>query len=185
MSRIPANAERVFDWVRFSVWQWQQEMFDGSFHTFEIAKRFDGVQGVWIQDDRIILPREIQPWWDTERVGLFGGVMEEWEDPLEAMQREFLEETGMEWELQEWMKITMWGAFYFDEYFYLIRNTKKIQEVERDAGEKITLHSYTFEEFLDLILQPFFRNEKFAYHIVKEYILPGKQEELHELFFGK
>jgi hypothetical protein len=43
------------------VWQWQQEMFDGSFQTFEIAKRFDGVQAVWIDGDRIILPKELQP----------------------------------------------------------------------------------------------------------------------------
>lgn len=77
------------------------------------------------------------------------------------------------------------GALIFDENFYVIRNTKKVQEVERDPGEQITLQSYSFEEFLDLIVQPFFRNEKFAYHIVKEYILPGKQEELRGLFFGK
>lgn len=185
MSRIPPHAERVFDWVRFSVWQWQQEMFDGSFQTFEIAKRFDGVQAVWIDGDRIILPKELQPWWASERVWLFGGVMEEWEDPRQAMEREFLEETGMEWDVSFWMSMTMWGAFVFEEYFYIIRNTKKIQDIDWDAGEQITLHTYSFEEFLELLVQPFFRNEKFAYHIVKTYILTGKQEELRALFFGK
>ncbi len=185
MGKIPAHAERVFDWVRFSVWQWQQEMFDGTFQTFEIAKRFDGVQGIWIDWDRIILSKELQPWWQSERVWLFGGVMEPWEDPREAMEREFLEETWMQWDIDFWMDITIKGTVFFEEYFYIIKNATKIQNMEWDAGEKITLHSYTFEEFLDVIVQPFFRNEKFAYYIVKKYILTGKKEELRELFFWK
>ena len=40
---IPANAKKVFHGVIFDVYQWEQEMFDGTKEIFEKLKRPDTV----------------------------------------------------------------------------------------------------------------------------------------------
>ena len=40
--RIPAHAECVFSGIRSDVYQWNQEMYDGSFQVFEMLRFLDG-----------------------------------------------------------------------------------------------------------------------------------------------
>lgn len=40
--RIPSQAECVFSGVRSDVYQWNQEMYDGSFQVFEMLRFLDG-----------------------------------------------------------------------------------------------------------------------------------------------
>ena len=41
---IPEEAKKVFQGEIFAVYQWPQEMFDGSFATFEMLRRADTVK---------------------------------------------------------------------------------------------------------------------------------------------
>ena len=36
---LPENAKLVFKGVLFDTWQWEQELFDGSYSTFEVVVR--------------------------------------------------------------------------------------------------------------------------------------------------
>lgn len=63
-----------------------------------------GAQGILERDGRVLLARRaLEPrkgYWD-----LPGGLLEEGEDPVDGLQREFLEETGLEVEPVELMRI--------------------------------------------------------------------------------
>jgi 8-oxo-dGTP diphosphatase len=73
------------------------------------------VQGLLVRDGRVLIGRrKVDPrkgYWD-----LPGGFLEEGEEPLAGLRREFLEETGLEVEPVEWV-----GAFVdpYDRYFVL------------------------------------------------------------------
>ena len=59
--KIPDNAKLVFKGVIFDVYQWQQELFDGSQATFEALKRPGTVQVIPTVGDRVLLSYEEQP----------------------------------------------------------------------------------------------------------------------------
>jgi ADP-ribose pyrophosphatase YjhB (NUDIX family) len=70
------------------------------------ANSAPAVQGVLERDGRVLLAkRAIDPrrgYWD-----LPGGFLEEGEDPLDGLRREFLEETGLDVEPTEWLGVCL------------------------------------------------------------------------------
>ena len=58
---IPPHAKRVFKGVIFEVYQWEQEMFDGSVETYEALKRADTAQVIATRRNKILIPLEEQP----------------------------------------------------------------------------------------------------------------------------
>ena len=93
---IPENAKRVFKGIIFDVYQWEQELYNGSKAVFEKLKRPDTVIILPVlPDGRIILIEEEQPGSDLV-IGIPGGRIDEGEEVLEAVKRELLEETGYE-----------------------------------------------------------------------------------------
>src|SRR3989344_9504870 len=102
---MPDNAKRVFKGVIFDVYQWEQEMFDGSKATFEKLKRPDTVVifGV-LPDGKIILTEQEQPSKEPF-IGATGGRVDEGEEILAAAKRELLEESGYEAE-----EFILWDA---------------------------------------------------------------------------
>lgn len=138
-----------------------------------------------IEWDAIVLPYEIQPARTEWNYGLWGWMLEEWEVPDEAMAREFLEETGMIWDITFWKTLSKTWYVSRDEHFYIIRNTKKVQAPTPDAWwEKIEIKKMSFDEFVAILIAPWFRNSTFANAMIREYILPGKQEEFKKVLFG-
>ena len=60
--KIPDSAERVFEGKTFDVYQWKQEMFDGSMKIFEKLKRNHSVDIVAVSPDGdICIIEEEQP----------------------------------------------------------------------------------------------------------------------------
>ena len=68
--------------------------------------------------DNVVLLRKTKPSWQKGRWNGVGGKIEEGEAPVEAMQREFLEETGKEVSLHKWTEYARlhgagWEVFVF------------------------------------------------------------------------
>jgi hypothetical protein len=59
-----------------------------------------------------------------------------------------------------------------------------VQEPEREPGEKIQEKRMSFAEFLDVVVEKSFRNSSFAMYVMREFILPGKTDDLQEILFG-
>jgi hypothetical protein len=93
---MPNDAKNVFNGTIFSLWQWNQRLFDGSKQLFERATRSDVTHAVGVlPDGRILLTEDRQP----HRKAVItppGGKVEQGETPEEAVRREFMEETGYE-----------------------------------------------------------------------------------------
>lgn len=152
MAALPPNAKRVFKGMIFDVYQWQQQMYDGSTHTFERLKRPNTVIVIPVTEDgKIIICDQEQP--DREPfLSVIGGRIDEGEDALEAGKRELLEETGYSsdnWVLYE--QIQPFTKMEWEIFTYVARGCKKVAEQNLDGGEKIELKFVSFEEFIELL----------------------------------
>ncbi len=182
---IPPHAKKVFKGVIFDVYQWQQEMFDGSVETFEKLKRPDTVCvfGV-LPDGNILLTEQEQPG-KNPFIGATGGRVDEGEDILAAAKRELLEESGYEagefilWDSQHPISKIDWAV-----YTFIAKGLKKVADLNLDAGEKIKLRPTSLDEVIDIATkshQDFYEKEV----IVKFFeakLDPKKMAELRELF---
>ena|SRR3989344_5917123 len=93
--KIPIQAKKVFDGKIFDVYQWRQEMFDGTTEIFEMIKRSGTIQIIPTIGSKILLSYEEQPT-KPKTYTFLGGRQEEGEDVLVAAKRELKEEAGLE-----------------------------------------------------------------------------------------
>src|SRR3990167_10917443 len=91
---IPKNAKKVFTGVIYDVYQWQQELFDGSKTIFEMLRRPDTVTVIPVIDEKILTIEDHQPHTGSKMSFPGGRVDPDDQSTLEAAQRETEEETG-------------------------------------------------------------------------------------------
>ncbi|MDD9952712.1 MAG: NUDIX hydrolase [Candidatus Woesearchaeota archaeon] len=171
---IPTQAKKVFTGEIFSVYQWEQKLFDDSTTTFEACKRPDTVQVIPIHDGKPVLLKEEQPH-IGEFYGLVGGRIDEGEEPLAAAERELREETGMQSDHWELFKKTEYeGKIEWNTYYYIARDCTNATEQHLEPGEKIELIECSVSKFLRIVHKENFRNRDFLFHILQ-------MEHNHEL----
>lgn len=181
---VPPIAKKVFQGKIFAVWQWEQELYDGSFATFERLSRPDYAFGVGVLDDgQILLLHDEQP--DREAVLTpAGGKVDPGEGPEEAVRREFLEETGYEiGELKHWFAYRASTKIDFVTYGYIARKLTRKEEAHPEPGERITEVMYSFEDFLKLGQNPMLRDWGVKVQLLEAQIDPKKKEDLRKLLY--
>ena len=151
--KFPPQAKRVFKGMIFDVYQWEQEMYDGSTHTFEKIIRPDTVLVIPVtEDDKIIICEQEQPHRNKPYLSLISGRVEENELPEEAAKRELLEETGFEAkELILWDEYSPGTKIGWTIYTYIAKSCKKVAEQNLDPGEKIKLDLISFDKFIEIL----------------------------------
>lgn len=165
---IPAHASKVHDGIIVDVYQREQEMFDGSTRTFELAKRPDSVFCVAVCGDSICMVKEQQPgmppfiwllWW---RVDL-------WMSAEETMKIELSEEAGMSVEsLDLFRAYEVWGKMEYTRNVYIAKWCVVDHEAHMDvAGEKIELIYVSFDEFLEHACAEWFEPVHFSHHLLR------------------
>ena len=181
--QMPEDATLVFRGRLFDVYQWQQQMYDGTYQTFEKLKRPDTVVVFAVLDDgSILLTKQEQPG-KSLFIGAAGGRVDEGEEIEEAAARELLEETGYRakelilWHSEQPVSKIDWAV-----YTFIAKGLEKVDEQRLDAGEKITLHPVTFDEFIDTALRNKFTEREIVKYIYEAKIDKQKLEELRELF---
>ncbi len=148
--KLPESAVRVFKGVIFDVYQWPQKMFDGSTETFEMLKRPSTVTVLATHGESIIVHEEEQPG-KPPFVTIPGGRREEGEDPLATAKRELLEESGME--SDDWEELRVYSPatkIDWEIYVFVARNCRKVADQMLDVGEKIRVREVSWEEFLQI-----------------------------------
>ncbi len=176
--KLPESAKRVFQGIIFDVYQWPQKMFDGSEATFEMLKRPNTVTVIATQGDKILFAEEEQP---TKPVvsTLFGGRVEEGEDPLAAAKRELLEEAGLE--SDDWVLYKIYEPVIKMDWqisVYVARNCRRVADQQLDAGERITTKEVSFEAFIDLVCSDRFNEKDFAIDIMRLRLSPDTDAKL-------
>lgn len=186
--KIPKNAQKVYSGILFDAYQWEQTLFDGSKETQEgLKRRHDGVTVIATEGDRILYAEEEQATAEFPSfVTLFGGKREEGETPLETAQREFLEESG--YASDDWELFREDHAFStkieWTVHTFIARNARAVASQKLTGGERITIRTATFSEFLDIAAQPNFRNKDIATLLFRWRLYePEKIEEMKRRLF--
>ncbi len=183
---IPKHAKKVFEGVIFDVYQWEQELFDGTTKTFEAVRPLDNVIIIPLVGDKIYLHKEEQPN-EGIYIGLPAGRFDREEaDPISVAKRELLEETGYEAEEYKLMRSRVFAGTVEKTTFVVIAsNCKKIAEPKLDAGER--LHEtmlVTFDEFLAMSEHKEFRVGELAMDCIKSNLDLEYKENFRKAIFG-
>lgn len=175
--KLPEHAKRVFEGKIFHVYQWEQEMFDWTVSIFEWLKWPNAAEIIVINEDwTFCLTHEEQPW-RKPFYSLVAWRIEDWENELDWAKRELLEETWLasnEWEL---LKIYHPSSKIERNYYlYIAKNCKKVANQDLDSWEKIEIMNLSFDEFVDTVANPKFRNQEVKLDILEAYYRWWKEE---------
>lgn len=166
---IPEEARCVFSGVIYDVYQWPQEMYDGSTATFEMLRRADTVKIIAVLtpeeqvrlhnvvkittsiEDRIVVTKQKQPRkdWFYDYPG--GRVDPEDADELAGAKRELLEEAGLEF--SNWKLVDVKQPFNKTDWLvYTFVASGLVRQVEQDldGGELIEVELATIPEIQEL-----------------------------------
>ncbi len=180
---IPDHAKIVYKGKLFDVYQWEQELYDGSKTIFEKLKRPDTVVIFPVlPDGRILLTEQEQPGKDPF-IATTGGRVDKGEDVLSAAKRELLEESGYEaeefilWDAQQPLPKIEWSV-----YTFIAKGLKKVAELSPDAGEKIKPMPVTLDELIEIAIDRRFSEREVVTEFLQAKFDPEKKKELQELF---
>ena len=172
------GAKIVYNGVIFKVWQWQQELYDGSQTIYESLSRNDTVTMLAITEDKkIIMTKQTQPG-RNEFWSFPGGIQDGEESVLQASKRELLEETG--YASNEWYFLfaeQFSGKIDWTNFYLVAKNCKLVSAQNLDAGEKINLEFFDSEDLGELIKNEDFRQKDFVIWYLK-----GGREEMKKIF---
>jgi ADP-ribose pyrophosphatase len=181
--KLPPLAKKVFQGKIFSVYQWEQKLYDDTTATFEMLKRPGTIQIIPTFEDKIYVSYEEQPTKPLS-LSLLGGRQEPDEDALVTAKRELLEEAGLEsddWELLKTYEFQ--GKIEWPLYYYVARNSKKVAEQHLDPGEKLEVKEVSFSEFIEMASSEDFGNQLFTNDILRMKLDPKKLEEFKRKLF--
>lgn len=184
--KIPKEAKRIFKGVIFDVYQWEQEMYDGSKETYERLRMPDTVQIIPVTDTgKILVSHEEQP---TKPLSytFFGGHQERGEESLLAAQRELLEETGCV--SDDIIKYGEYDPLYIADTkmtLYIARGCHKVAEPSLDPGEKIDVIETDFEGFITYLSRKDFLNKLIAKDILAHFEDDHRLTKFKSLLFDR
>lgn len=188
MAKIPPHAKKVFEGKIFNVYQWEQEMFDGTTEIFECLERPNTAVVIPLVGDKIFVQHEEQPnkpsFW-TVPAGRFNPNET---DPIVVGQRELLEETGYEAKSFHIIKeLEPQSKIQWTTYIMVARDCIKVRELNLDGGEKIhDSKLLTFDEFIDFSQkQENFRVGEIATECLKAFYDSKEKEILRKMIYGK
>lgn len=181
----PADAQKVFSGVIYDVYQWQQQVFDGSKQTFETLARADTVNVIAVtSQQKIVLTKQEQPG-KAPFIGMLGGRADKGEQILAAAKRELLEESGLasdQWSLlmsQQVLTKIDWAVFTF-----VARDVYQLSSQKLDAGEKIELIEYSWDEFVEVVTNPDYYDVEIINLFLRAKLDPMKMAELKQQILG-
>jgi ADP-ribose pyrophosphatase len=182
----PEHAKKVFEGVLFDIYQWDQELFDGTTTTFEQVERVGGVQLICItKEKKIILYDEDQPL-RPKRISMPGGQIDRGEQPIVAAKRELLEEMGAVCSsVKLYKEVTLGSKVICPTYYFICYDVEKIQEPQWDGGERIEPFEISFEELFEKVEDKRFTNKQFRDMLFRIKHSKGELESFREELFGK
>jgi ADP-ribose pyrophosphatase len=106
------------------------------------------------EDGQMIMVRQYRHSGDITSIEIPGGVIEDGEEPIKAVERELLEETGYAFEKFELVSTVYPNPATSNNicFCYLATGGKKVQEQSLDANEDISVELYSIQEIKEMLL---------------------------------
>lgn len=173
------NEKLVFEGQRYRIYQWEQEMYDGSTATFERVEHLPSVTIFAVFQGKMVIQKQIQPHFKTEVYCVPGGGMDSGEKALEAAKRELREEEGLESTDWEYWKQggRSTGSYSWVNNIYIARSCQKVSSPQLDSGERIEHLLYTVDEFFTLLDHADFRHQDLLPELLAIRANPEKRKE--------
>jgi ADP-ribose pyrophosphatase len=141
------SEERLWDGYR-KLDKWTFELPNGLVADFEIKREGNPVCVLPITSDgMVLLARQFRPGPQKVLLELPGGGMEKGEQPLEAITREFLEETGYTGDFQAIGSSLADAYSDLTRYNFVATNCHKVQDPQDHEREPIELVEITVDDF--------------------------------------
>ncbi len=188
MSYSSNKQKLVFKGEIFEIYQWKQELYDGSIAVFEKAKRANSVIVVpFTKEGKLILVSQLQPRFKKERVGFPGGRIDEGCSPKETALRELKEETGYECAkirfIKEWSPFPSYVDWKF--YYFVATDCKKASNPTPEAGEKILeIKEVEFEKVCEMVVKKDLSLLGIEYEFLRSYFDKDFKERLLKEWIG-
>lgn len=182
---IPKHAKKVFHGNIFHIYQWEQELFDTTTKTFEVARKQDGVSVIASHQNKIIVLKQKQPnkgWYYS----VPGGYMDiPGERPVDTAKRELLEETGMKPQtIKLWQDYTNASRMVSHHYIYIAKQCWPIAAQALDGGEIIKIEFLKWSEILSLVSRKNFHNRDIALEFYKAQAIKAYGNRLKQALFS-
>jgi len=181
---LPPHAKKVYQWKIFSAWEWEQQMFDGSFSTFEKIRRLDSVFCIPVfANNQICLVRDEQPWRDPW-VKIMWWRMDKGLSAGETIKAEISEELWADFDSLKLYK-TFWhkGKVEQKQHLYIAKWCKITHNQRLDpGGEKIELLYVDFDSFIDYVCSETCNLLLFSNEILRLKLKNGIDRFKQELF---
>lgn len=157
----PPHAKCVFHGVYFDVWQWQQELFDGSYATFECITRPDTVAVIaFLDPDTVLLIHEEHPV-RAPFIDIPGGRVDAGEEMEVAAKRELMEETGYSARtFVPYQSKDYQGMTRFKNVTYVAAGLETNGGSHMDPGERITVQPTKWKDAVNMALHGKLRREE-------------------------
>lgn len=180
---LPENAKCVTEGVLFDVYQWDQELYDGSIQKFErLVGRDIGKMVPILEDGRICITKDEQPA-RPPLTKLPGGYVDDLENPEMCATRELLEETGYAPErVEQFLDLAPWNKVDYHRTYFVGKGCVRVQEPLVQAGEKIELQLVSLDEFLTLLADGTIDDVQLQVLALQAFREPAKMEQLKKLF---
>ena len=182
---LPDHAKKVFSGILFDVYQWEQELFDGSTATFEKLKRPDSAFVVPVlENGNLLIAEDVQPGRDTV-LTFPGGQIDAGEDPEAGVLRELLEETGhAATSIEFWKANNAFSKVDWAVYVFIARGVHWVQDVVQDPGEHITIKEITFDDLFTLPDDPRFQSVEILRELIEGRYDEEKRAALYNKIYG-
>lgn len=150
---IPETAELVFKGIIFDVYQWQQELFDGTFATFEMLRRADTAVTLAVVEDKLLVIDDDQPNRSPSKSFPGGRIDDTDPDIVSAAKRETLEETGYNFNNWRLVKVSQPSTkIEWFVYVWIAWEATGKTEPKLDPGERITVNAIGFDEVKAMVM---------------------------------
>lgn len=167
----------------FDVYQWQQELYDGSTVTFERLVGNDIAKVIPVlADGRVLIIDDEQP--ARPVLTKFpGGYVDPGETPEGTAKRELLEETGYSVEtLTPLIDVAPWNKVDYRRVYFIGQGAHRVAEPKVQAGERVSVRAVSVDEMITLLADGTIDDMELRLMALKALIEPAALTAFKKLF---